>query len=95
MSIKQINSLIFSTDLTNDELTSIQDAIRFKRAQLTNQIRFTIKRGDNVEFTSYNTGRTIRGVVTKVAIKYATVESTGMGLYKVPMNMLSLVKETV
>ena len=31
-----------------------------------------------------------RGFVTKIAIKYATVD-TGVGLYKVPMNMLTLV----
>jgi hypothetical protein len=46
--------------------------------------------GDNVEFTSSKTGRLTRGFVTKVAIKYVTV-NTGMGLWKVPANMLALV----
>ena len=92
MSVKQINSIIFATELTNDELNSIQDAIRFKRASLTNQIKHTIRRGDNVQFTSNRNGRQFRGFVTKIAIKYATVD-TGVGLYKVPMNMLTLVDE--
>lgn len=90
MSVKQINSLIFTTDLSNDELNSIQDALRFKRASLTKQIKRSIRKSDNVQFTSSRNGRQFRGFVTKIAIKYATVD-TGVGLYKVPMNMLTLV----
>jgi len=90
MSVKQINSLIFSTELTNDELTSIIEAVKYKRSQLAQQIKYSIRVGDNVEFTSSKTGRLTRGFVTKVAIKYVTV-NTGMGLWKVPANMLSLV----
>jgi hypothetical protein len=48
--------------------------------------------GDNVEFTSNKTGRLMRGHVTKIAIKYITV-NTGMGLWRVPANMLTLVDE--
>ena len=90
MSIKQINTLIFSTELTNDELTSIIEAVKYKRSQLAQQIKYSIRRGDNVEFTSSKTGRLTRGFVTKVAIKYVTV-NTGMGLWRVPANMLALV----
>ena len=90
MSIKQINTLIFSTELTNDELTSIIEAVKYKRSQLAQQIKYSIRVGDNVEFTSSKTGRLTRGFVTKVAIKYVTV-NTGMGLWKVPANMLALV----
>jgi hypothetical protein len=49
--------------------------------------------GDNVEFTSSKTGRAMRGFVTKVAIKYVTV-NTGMGMWRVPANMLTRVKES-
>jgi len=90
MSVKQINTLIFSTELTNDELTSIIEAVKYKRSQLAQQIKYSIRRGDNVEFTSSKTGRLTRGFVTKVAIKYVTV-NTGMGLWRVPANMLALV----
>ena len=90
MSVKQINTLIFSTELTNDELTSIIEAVKYKRSQLAQQIKYSIRVGDNVEFTSSKTGRLTRGFVTKVAIKYVTV-NTGMGLWKVPANMLALV----
>jgi hypothetical protein len=46
--------------------------------------------GDNVEFTSSKTGRAMRGFVKKVAIKYVTVD-TGLGLWRVPANMLRVV----
>jgi hypothetical protein len=45
-----------------------------------------------VEFTSSKTGRQMRGHVTKIAIKYVTV-NTGLGMWRVPANMLSKVEE--
>jgi hypothetical protein len=77
---------------TNTELTSMIDAVKWNRDQLAKQIKRSISTGDNVEFTSSKSGRLMRGFVTKVAIKYVTV-NTGMGLWKVPANMLSLVEE--
>jgi hypothetical protein len=68
------------------------DAVKWNREQLSKRIKRSISTGDNVEFTSSKTGRLMRGFVTKVAIKYVTV-NTGMGLWKVPANMLSLVEE--
>jgi hypothetical protein len=68
------------------------DAVKWNREQLAKQIKRSIGLGDNVEFTSSKTGRRTRGFVTKVAIKYVTV-NTGMGLWRVPANMLSVVDE--
>jgi hypothetical protein len=48
--------------------------------------------GDNVEFASSKTGRVMRGHVTKIAVKYVTV-NTGLGMWRVPANMLSKVPE--
>jgi len=71
------------------------DAVKWNRENLAKRIKRSISIGDNVEFTSSKTGRLTRGFVTKVAIKYVTV-NTGMGLWKVPANMLTVVdKETV
>jgi len=96
MEIKTIISAILSTpNLTNDNLNNIIDAVKFRRSQLGKEIKNSICAGDNVEFTSSKTGRRTRGFVTKVAIKYVTV-NTGMGLWRVPANMLTVVdKETV
>jgi hypothetical protein len=68
------------------------DSVKWNRERLARQIKRSISTGDNVEFTSSKSGRLMRGFVTKVAIKYVTV-NTGMGLWKVPANMLSLVEE--
>jgi hypothetical protein len=94
LTIQQVNSAIMLQTWTNTELSSMIDAVKWNRDHLAKQIKRSIGRGDNVEFTSSKSGRLMRGFVTKVAIKYVTVD-TGMGLWKVPANMLTLVdKET-
>ena len=90
LSIKEVNQAIMLQTWTNTELSSMIDAVQWNRAQLAKQIKRSIRVGDNVEFTSSKTGRLTRGFVTKVAIKYITV-NTGMGLWRVPANMLSVV----
>ena len=87
MDIKQINSAIMFGTLSNDELNSIIDAVKFRRASMQRQARYTLQLGSQVAFTSTKTGQRVQGSITKVAQKYATV-STGQGLWKVPMNML-------
>jgi len=94
LTIREVNSAIMLQTWTDTELRSMIDAVKWNRAQLVNQVKRSIRRGDNVEFTSSKTGRLTRGFVTKIAIKYVTVD-TGMGLWRVPANMLALVdKET-
>jgi hypothetical protein len=90
LSIKEVNQAIMLQTWTNTELTSMIDAVKWNREHLARQIKRSISIGDNVEFTSSKTGRLTRGFVTKVAIKYVTV-NTGMGLWKVPANMLTVV----
>ena len=92
LTIQQVNSAIMLQSWTNTELSSMIDAVKWNRANLANQIKRSIQVGDNVEFTSSKTGRLTRGFVTKIAIKYITV-NTGMGMWRVPANMLSVVDE--
>ena len=91
LSIKEVNQAIMLQTWTNTELSSMIDAVKWNREHLARQIKRSISIGDNVEFTSSKTGRLTRGFVTKVAIKYVTV-NTGMGLWKVPANMLTVVE---
>jgi hypothetical protein len=91
LSIQEVNRAIMLQTWTNTELSSMIDAVKWNREQLNKRIRRSIVVGDNVEFTSSKTGRSTRGFVTKVAIKYVTV-NTGMGLWRVPANMLSVVE---
>jgi hypothetical protein len=94
LTIQDVNKAIMLQEWTNTELSSMIDAVKWNREQLAKQIKRSIRTGDNVEFTSSKTGRLTRGFVKKVAIKYVTVD-TGMGLWKVPANMLTVVdKET-
>jgi hypothetical protein len=87
MNVQQINTALITGTFTNDELTSVIDAVKFARSQLTQKARFTLRTGAQVKFYSTKRGVTVTGTVTKVAQKFATV-STQQGLWKVPMNML-------
>jgi len=77
-------------DWTDIELRSMIDAVKWNRSRLAERTKAGIQVGDNVEFMSSKTGRMTRGFVTKKAIKYITV-NTGMGLWRVPANMLTVV----
>jgi len=92
MNIMQINTAILQGGYTNDQLTSIIDAVKFARARLTDMTKRSLSIGDTVEFTSSKTGRTVQGKVRKIAIKYVTVD-TGQTLWRVPANMLTPVVE--
>jgi len=92
MNIMQINTAILEGGFTNNELTSIIDAVKFARARLTEQSKRSLTIGDNVNFTSSKTGRNVTGVVVKFAIKYVTVK-TIQGAWRVPANMLSKIDQ--
>jgi hypothetical protein len=87
MNVKDINSAIMFGNFTNDELTSMIDAVKFARAQLTKQNKRAFQLGDSVKFTSNRNGLTYVGTVRKVKIKYILVNTPG-GLFNVPANML-------
>ena len=92
LSISEVNSAIMTQVWTDVELRSMIDSVQWNRSRLRERIKRSIMLGDNVEFTSSKSGRLMRGHVTKIAIKYVTV-NTGLGLWKVPANMLSVVAE--
>ena len=92
MDIKQINQAIMFSDLTNDELMSVIDAVKWKRATIAKLTKASLRIGDNVNFTSTKTGMNITGVVVKIAIKFVTVK-TIQGAWRVPANMLTKIDE--
>jgi small-conductance mechanosensitive channel len=89
MNIDAINTEIMHGNFTNDQLTSIVDAVKYSRARLTEQTKRSLMLGDQVSFDSNKLGRGVTGTVTKIAIKYVTV-NTSQGVWKVPANMLSI-----
>lgn len=93
MNITQINTAIMHGNLTNDELTSVIDAVKYARARLTREIKRGLAVGDNVNFDSTKLGRNVTGVITKIAIKYITVRTVN-GLWRVPANMLTRIEDS-
>lgn len=94
MNVDRINTAIISGNLTNDELSTVIEAVRYARAQLGKKSIRALRVGDSVNFTSSKLGRNVTGIVTKIAIKYVTVRTT-TGLWKVPANMLTVVEDMV
>ena len=90
MDVKDINSAIMFGNLTNDELSTVIDAVKFARTQLTKQKTRAFSIGDSVKFTSNRNGLTYVGTVRKVKIKFVLVNTPG-GLFNVPANMLEAV----
>jgi hypothetical protein len=92
MTIQAINSAIIAGTWSNADLESMIDAVKFARGRLTNQVKFSLRVGDNVNWDSTKTGRNTTGVVMKVAQKYVTVKTVS-GLWRVPANMLTKIAE--
>ena len=88
-SIQEINRAIISGVFTNDDLSSIIDAVKYARAQLTKQKTRAFGIGDKVKFTSNRNGLTYVGNVRKVKIKFVLVSTPG-GVFNVPANMLEV-----
>jgi len=92
MNITQINTAIIQGNLSNTELSSVIDAVKFARARLTEQSKRSLVIGDNVSFKSSKTGMNVTGTVRKIAIKFVTVD-TGQTLWRVPANMLTKIQD--
>ncbi len=92
MNVTQINQAIMHGNLTNDELTSVIDAVKYARAQITRRIKSGLRVGDNVNFNSTKLGRNVTGVIMKIAVKYVTVRTVS-GLWRVPANMLTRIED--
>ena len=92
MNIKDINQAIMFGTSTNDQLTSIIDAVKWNRAQLIQTTKRSLRLGANVNFTNSITRQNVTGIVTKIAIKYITVK-TVQGSWRVPANMLSVIED--
>ena len=90
MSIQTVNAEILAGNFTNDQLSSIIDAVKFARARLGDANKRAVTLGSTVRFTSTKNGMTYTGTVDKIAIKFVTVR-TSAGLWRVPASMLQVV----
>jgi len=94
--IQQVNSAIMFGNFTNDELNSINDAVKFARATIAKQNKREMTVGTVVKFTSSRTGMTVTGTVKKVNRKFILVNEQKSGsligsTWRVPASMLEVV----
>jgi hypothetical protein len=89
LSIQDVNSAIMFGSFTDEQLRSIGDAVRYRRAQIVKETRRSIMMGDVVRFTHPKTGRTHQGNVVKINIKNVKVKE-GFTTWNVPANMLTV-----
>jgi hypothetical protein len=85
--IHDITRGIMFGDLTNDELTAVIDAVKFARANLAKQVKYTLVKGSRAKFRNTRTGQVMIGEVTDVKRKFIHVR-VGMTNWRVPANML-------
>lgn len=88
--VQDINSTIMFGDLNNDQLNSIVMAIKYRRSQMTREVKRSVMLGDRVKFYSSKRNQTVVGTVEKVAVKYITVNA-GSSRWRVPANLIEAV----
>ena len=87
MNLKQVNTAIMQGDWSNDDLNSMIDAVKWRRAQLAKTVKNQLSPGTAVRFNSQKLGGMVSGTLESVKIKFATV-NTSRGRWRVPINML-------
>jgi hypothetical protein len=90
MNIRQINSEIMHGNWSNEELTLMIEAIKWRRAQLAKSVKNKLRLGDQVSFNSQKMGGPVTGTVESIKVKFATV-NTARGRWRVPINMLEAI----
>lgn len=90
MNISEINTAIIHGSFSNDDLTSIIDAVKFARSKLGRQNIYSFRPGAKVQFTNKQ-GRIVVGEVVDVKVKNVIVQ-VAMTRWKVPASMLTAVE---
>ena len=87
--VQEINTAILSSTLSNDDLNSILDAVRFVRSQITRKNTGSLVVGTRVKWDSPRAGREMSGTVVKVGRKNIKVEIGSGMIWRVEASMLS------
>ena len=88
ITLQSINTEIIGSNFSDADLNSIQDAIKFRRAQLVRKNICTLAKGKLVKFTASRSGMVECGKVVKINRKFVIID-TGSMKWRVPANMLS------
>ena len=87
MSLKQINELILTSELTDADISSIIESIKYVRSRNARLNLRTFRVGDAVQFKSSRSNQTVQGTIKKIAIKNIVID-TPAGAWRVPANMV-------
>ncbi len=90
MSVESIQSAIISSNLSNDDLNVLAEALKYKRSLVGREVARTLAIGSQVQFTDSRNGKVYTGTLASIKIKNAVV-STPAGRYRVPLSMLTAV----
>lgn len=86
--MKKIDGILSEIrNMDQADLNRVIEAVKFARAQNHREATRRIGLGDTVEFDG-KSGRTLTGVVKKVAIKFVTVDCGFDGRWRVPAGHL-------
>lgn len=88
MQLTDIIRSIRNSSLSNDDLTMIIEAVKYRRTLNAQAVRRSVNIGDTVQFNGRN-GLT-QGVLEQVKIKKAIVK-VGLTRWNVPLSMLEAV----
>lgn len=88
--ITEINQEIMHGTFTNDQLESIAQAVKYRRSQISHEVKREVRPGASVKFYHPKLGRDIFGTVDRVKQKYILVQTVS-GRYNVPANLLEQV----
>jgi hypothetical protein len=95
ITINDVNQTIMFGNFTDEQLSSVLQAVKYRRKQLIRENRSQLTVGSTAEFVTR--GRTVVGEVVKINPKYVHVRETINGVmaattWKVPGNMLKIVR---
>lgn len=94
MKINDVTHAIMFGDFTNDQLNAITQAVKYRRNQISKDVKRGLCIGDNVKFPGRN-GQYVIGSVTKVNRKFVLVKENRGGYlpmtWRVPASMLETV----
>jgi hypothetical protein len=66
MNLKQVNTAIMQGNWTNDDLNSMIDAVKWRRAQLAKTVKNQLSPGTAVRFNSQKLGGMVSGTLESV-----------------------------
>jgi hypothetical protein len=88
--INQVTHAIMFGDFTNEQLNAITQAMKYRRTQLSKEVKQSMAPGVAVKFYHPRQGCDITGTVNRIKQKYILVD-TAQGRYNVPANLLETV----